>query len=117
LLLSFIKKTKILNWIYFIFFLLLCFTHIYIFIDDNDKLSVFLFVSLFFSIFISALIFLFLRKQGYEISIWGLICNIEMLITMFYQWFFFKKHIRIYGISYHLQLFLYLHLFYIHGFY
>jgi hypothetical protein len=91
LLLSFIKDTKRLNWIYFIFFSICCFTHSSIFIENDDKLSAFLFASLFFSIFISLFISSFLRKQEYEISIWGLASNIEILITMFYQWFFYQK--------------------------
>lgn len=88
LLLSFIKKTKILNWIYAIPFSILSFICIYAFIGSSDKQFAYLFVSFFFSICISSLIFWLLKKQEYKISIWGLACNIEILIIVFHQWFF-----------------------------
>jgi hypothetical protein len=89
--LSYIKSTKKLNCIYIVLFFIIGLLYVYNFIIENDKLSIFLFISFFFSFFISLFTYSILKKRGYEISIWGLAFNIEILITMSYIWFYFEN--------------------------
>jgi hypothetical protein len=92
--LFFIKRSKILNWIYSPVFLI-CLTgyliHLlnnYTYYDESYLSSIRIFISFFISFLISYLFYKILKNKDKEISLWALACCVESFFWIILKTFF-----------------------------